>query len=260
MKNKKLGGCMFIMDGVKHDYPFTEAIKCLEAFCDIVSVCVVVTEDGTAELVRSIAGPNTNVIFYELDTWESISTKGKERLSVFTNKAISSLKERGCTHVFSLQADEILHEDCYELVRALVDADENYNYHCQRLNMWGGPNRHLVNPKNGQPCSTVVCRLAKLPAMAYGDAESIMSIEEYPVNEKSVPYIRIYHMGFIRDPYIHPGKIKNMQEKVFNMDSDPKLIGMDKFEPWKWHDINDTEFILENLPLLIQYWAHLRNY
>lgn len=258
----KLGGVLFVMDGVKHDYPFTEAIKCLEEFCDVVCVVVVRTGDGTAQIVQKISGPSTLVREYEYSDWNVREQHGSVRLSYYTNKGIKVLEEQGCTHVFSLQADEILHESCYDLVKELVKSDSGkyVNYHCTRFNLWGSPHTYLSNPENGDPCSPIVCRLAKLPAVAYGDAESIGSGCGGETNTKAIEHIRIYHMGFVRDPMIHPAKIKHMQENVFGMDSDKKLEGMTKFNPWAWHSPKDTEFIHENLPLLIQKWAALRNY
>ena len=149
---------------------------------------------------------------------------------------------RNCDWVFSLQADEILHEDSYDVLRGIVDSDSKYNeYQFTRFNLWGSPYQYLDHPKNGQPCSTIVTRLVKSDKIygAHGDAESIGSLKPI-TNTASIPHLRIYHMGFVRDPYIHPTKIKTMQEDVFVMDSDKKLKGMDKFNPWAWHDVFDT--------------------
>jgi glycosyltransferase involved in cell wall biosynthesis len=262
MKNR-LGGVLFVRDGVELDYPFQQAIECLKEVCDVVCVVVSESKDQTLSIVRGIQG--IDKIYCPESEWHALESIGKERLSYYTNLGIRHLSEiKACDYVFSLQADEILHEDSYDVLREIVEAGSSkYNeYQFLRFNMWGSPYTYLENPKNGNPCSVVVTRLIKTDGDwigAYGDAESL-GCKEPCTNHKSVPHLRIYHVGFIRDPYIHPGKIKHMQEQVFGMDSDKRLQGMVKFNPWAWHSPFDTEVIQEHLPKLIQKWAHLRNY
>jgi hypothetical protein len=65
-------------------------------------------------------------------------------------------------------------------------------------------------------------------------------------------------MGFVRDKKVHPAKIKHMQEEVFKMDSDKKLVGMEEFNAFAWHDVDDLEMIPYPLPQLIKQWAYNR--
>jgi len=62
-------------------------------------------------------------------------------------------------------------------------------------------------------------------------------------------------MGFVRDKKVHPQKIKHMQEEVFKMDSDKKLVGMEVFNSFAWHDVDDLDNIPYPLPKLIEKWA-----
>ncbi len=259
-----LGGVLFVRNGIKYDYPFQQAIECLKDFCDKVVVVVVDGEDNTIDVVKSI--PNIDRIIYSSSEWEFTKNEGSERLSIFTNAGINYLSSQypNISHVFVLQADEIVHEDCYEIIRGICDEKADYSmYMCARINLWGTPIQYLDYPANGQPCSTQIVRLAKMKdtPYAYGDAESISVMNNIDkLNLKATGHIRIYHAGFIRDPFIHPGKIKNMQEEVFNMESDKKLEGMQKFNPWKWHGVFDLEIIHEQLPKRLLKWANLRNY
>lgn len=244
----KLGGNLFVMDGVKHDYPFMQALQCLKNLCNEVVVVVIRTEDQTWELINS--APDIKVIKIESDQWTKMESLGKDRLSYFTNLGLDFLEKNGCDWVFNLQADEIVHEDSFESIyEAILSAKENVTgYFSERLNLWHSPYHFLNEPKNGQPCSTRIIRLARAFCRAVYDAESL---DAYCEDFAGL----VYHMGFVRDKKVHPQKIKHMQEEVFKMDSDKKLVGMEVFNSFAWHDVDDLEYIPYPLPKLIEKWA-----
>jgi hypothetical protein len=249
----KLGGNLFVMDGVKHDYPFMQAITCLKNLCNEVVVVCIKTEDQTFEIVKSI--PDIKVIEIDKSQWEALSNLGSERLAFFTNIGLTALEQNGCDWVFNLQADEIIHEDSFDnIYNAMLDnRNDSYidGFFSVRLNLWSSPHYYLSDPKNGQPCSTEVIRLTKAHCRAVGDAESLSA--------QCVDFAGlIYHMGFVRDKKVHPAKIKHMQEEVFKMDSDKKLVGMEEFNAFAWHDVDDLEMIPYPLPQLIKQWAYNR--
>jgi len=169
----KLGGNLFVMDGVKHDYPFMQAIQCLKNLCNEVVVVCIKTEDQTWELVNSI--PDINVIRIDKDQWSKMENLGKDRLSYFTNIGLDFLEKNLCDWVFNLQADEIVHEDSFQSIyEAILSANKDVTgYLSQRLNLWHSPYYFLNGPKNGQPCSTEVIRLARAFCRAVDDAESL---------------------------------------------------------------------------------------
>jgi len=251
---KKLAGVIFLYNCESQDYCYKQAIKCLLAFCDQVYVLDAGSIDGTQKGMFV----DGNVTYIMLNGEEWASQNGKEKLSYFTNKAIEIAEADGYEYIFSLQADEILHEKSYKAVREAVEKGCE-GYAVSRINLWGSPYHQLKVPQERKPCSTTIFRLAKAKYRAYGDAESLA------VDNPSIDFhdeIKIYHMGFVRKREVMVSKIKHMQEKVFGMsEADPKLRGMMIFDPWAWFDKEeDLELINEPLPEIIKGWADARVY
>jgi hypothetical protein len=254
--NRSLGGCMFIRNGRKYDYPFIEAIKSLLELCDKVSVCLVPTDDTTVKEINDEFGEhyiNTCKLilrFVDDGDWQKMQFHAKYRLSIFTNYAIEMLDT---DYVFSLQADEIIDPSSYEWIRRAIN-EGSEGYLCSRINLWGDPYHQLNVPHNRKPCSTQIVRLTKTCYRAYDDAESVAA----PVDSKYLDKIKIWHMGFVRKREIHPAKIREMQGNIFKCGVDEKLTGMEVFDSTKWFGPDDLVPIEGELPPLIRQWAKER--
>jgi len=251
-----LGGSIFVRNGIKYDYCFKESILSLLEFCDQVSCVVVEGEDETEEIVRQIESENCKLLVTYLpkEEWDAQQGKAQSKLCYFTDIAISRLET---DYNFYQQADEILHENCYQKVRDVIQSGEDA-YFCTRINLWQSPYLRLDVPQDRKPCSTEIIRLAKTQYRSYGDAESLAvpTADFSALND-----IRMYHMGFVRDRNIMKAKVINMQEGVFEMGShDVKLDGSDIFQPELWFGKEDLKPIDEPLPALIKDWAKQRVY
>ena len=255
--SKTLGGCMFLRNGRKFDYPFIEAIKSLLEICDKVCVCIVPTDsfdmtlyDIQFELSYYFNSGELIVRIIQDTDWKRMEFHTKHRLSIFTNYAIEMLDT---DYVFSLQADEIIDPSSYEYIRQAMH--EGYEgYLCSRVNLWGSPYTQLNVPHNRKPCSTEILRLAKTCYRAYDDAESLAA----PCESKYVDKIKIWHMGFVRSKKVHPDKIREMQGNIFKCGVDSKLEGMEEFDSTKWFSGDDLIPIEGELPPLIREWAKER--
>lgn len=250
----KLGGILFVYNGLTHDYCFLEAIQSMLPICDTVYVLDAGSLDGTREALLAHSHPKVKVIFCTHDEWASIS--GKEKLSHFTNRAIEVAQNDGCDWILSVQADEVLHEKSYSAIYKAMDSPHEAIM-CSRVNLWGSPYTQLDVPHNRKPCSTEIVRLAKSYCRAYDDAESLASNN---VDFSFLQDIRIYHMGFVRKREVMVEKIRHIQQDVFGMTPDEKLKGMTVFQPWAWFDKIDVRLIDEPLPSVIQDWAKQRVY
>lgn len=245
---RELTGVTFAYNAISQDYCLEESVLSLKEFCDEVIVLDAGSTDGTDELIKYFQDRTTRVILCSNEEWKE--QQGKWKLSHFTNKAIDQVNT---DWIYYQQADEITHQACYSAIREAIFADAN-GYLISRVNLWGSPYSQLNVPLNRMPCSPQVIRLTKSCFRAYDDAENIgcIALDDY-VNE-----IRMYHMGFVRKRTIHPEKIRHMQAEVFQVGVDPKLEGMDVFQPEKWFSENDLVPINEPLPALIQKWAKER--
>lgn len=251
----KICGISIAKNAIKYDYCLKESILSMIEACDYVIVAYVHSEDGTKELLESIDSDKLKILYLTEDDWNLFNDKN--RLSYITNIAIEEADRMGFLYVFSVQADEVLHEKSYNALRRAV-TNNGEGYLCKRINLWHSPYLELNVPHNRMPCSDVILRLAKASYRAYDDAESIAAPAEFGFIEQ----IQIYHMGFVRKREVMKDKIINMQVGVFSMSNyDNKLDQCDVFAPELWFDpVKDLKPIEGSLPLLIQNWAKERDY
>jgi hypothetical protein len=255
--NKTLGGASFVYNGIKQDYNYIETLECLYALCDELSLCFG-GDDGTIEAIhewyqtKDWSKKRLLLTEFEKEDWDA--QIGREKLSYFSNLAIQRLTT---THVFYLQADEILHQDSFNAVRTAINTMDVPAFMVTRFNLWGSPYTMLNVPQERKPCSTEVIRLAKNYARCVGDAESLGCV---PLcTDQFVKEIRIYHMGFVRDSMKHLEKIRHIQDEVFLIDHDKRIDTMTSgFEPWVMFSPEDVIPIPEELPVFIQEWAKER--
>jgi glycosyltransferase involved in cell wall biosynthesis len=248
---KTLGGTIFFHNPEKLDYCWREAIACLKALCDKVVILDAGSTDGTAEMVGSYHDEKTTVICLDNARWNAIA--GREKLSHFTNQAASFLDTDW--HI-NLQADEVIHEDSFPYIREAVQRD-NEAYLCSRINLWGSSQHALNVEQHRKPVSTEITRLAKLGYLSYDDAESINA----PAVADYVERIRIYHLGFVRNKYVHCEKVRSMQEDIFLFpEMDKKVQAMNGvFDAWQHFSKSDIIPIIEPLPKFVQDWARERD-
>lgn len=251
-----LGGSIFVRNGVMYDYCFKESILSLLDFCDKVSCVVVEGDDETENIIRQMESENNRLIVTYLprSEWDSQKGKAESKLCYFTDIAISKLDT---DYNFYQQADEIVHENCYNKIREVIEYGYPA-YFCSRINLWQSPYMQLDVSQDRKPCSTEIIRLAKTEYRSYGDAESLA----VPTADYScVKDIRMYHMGFVRDRKVMKAKAINMQEGVFEMiNHDVKLDVGDIFQPELWFSKDDLKPIDEPLPAIIKDWAKKRVY
>ena len=99
----KVSGFTIVRNAVKFNYPVIESINSILSICDEFIVNVGDSQDGTLELIQSIASPKIKII---QTVWNM--KQGATVLSQQTNIALNA-----CTGdwAFYLQTDEVIHED-----------------------------------------------------------------------------------------------------------------------------------------------------
>lgn len=239
-------------NGVKYDYCFVESITALCNNCDQVSVVVIETDDDTAKECLSLSGKfkNLSVVVMGNQVWDT-AVYGKEKLAHFQNVAASALTT---DYVYLQQADEVTCDRSWEHIRAAIEKG-GQGYLATRVNLWATPNTMLAVSQNRKPCSTEVLRLAIRGSYTYGDGESIASSE---ASTEFIADIQIMHYGFVRKKEVHPEKIRQMQRDIFRMTPDPKLEGMENFEPERWFSQSDLALIAEEHPKVMRDWVKVR--
>lgn len=270
---KTLGSACFIRNSIQYDYNILETIDCLIEMSDYVVVLDAGSDDGTRTMIFDHMAKkgidinfsksrgdgqydltmdltsNFTMVLMSQEEWDE--QHGKEKLAYFQNIAIQHLPT---DYVFLLQADEVVSEDSFPYIRQAMEQGGE-SYLCHRPNLWGSPDHVLDVPQERKPCSDVVLRLAKRGHLSYGDGESI---ECYPTSSEFIPFIKILHYGFVRKRAIMPGKIKNMQQDIFNVTPDSKLEGMDLFNPFAWFSKDDLKPLTIKHPRFIEKWVEER--
>lgn len=106
----KVSGFTFLNGAVDLGYPFRESIKSALPICDEFIVVVGEREDGTAEAVAAIRDPKIKIY---RSTWNP-------HVWVYAFAQQTNIALFNCTGdwAFSIQGDEVIHEDDYETLRA----------------------------------------------------------------------------------------------------------------------------------------------
>jgi hypothetical protein len=245
----KLCSVSIAKDVILYDYCAKETVLNMLEFSDYVIVCYVESTDGTLDLLKSIKNDKLEIIELTLSDWNFF--EDKNRLSYITNIAIQRADNLGFQYVFSLQMDEILHENSYQSIKEAVNANHEA-YLINRINLWKDCNHQLEVPQHRKPCSTEVIRLAKSCYRTYDDAESFNAPAHWIIDDAF-----IFHYGFVRKKEVMKDKIKNMQQVVFGMaDYDQKLNDCEVFDADLWFSPEkDLIPIQMEHPKVIQEWT-----
>lgn len=103
----KVAGFTIIRNALKFDYPVVEAINSILPICDKFFVGVGNSDDGTRQLIESIASDKIIII----DTvWDDKLREGGKILSIETNKVFDAIPEE-FDWCFYIQSDECVHEE-----------------------------------------------------------------------------------------------------------------------------------------------------
>jgi len=198
-----IGGTLIVRNAIAFDYCLKEALNSLLKVCDQVVVVDGESDDGTWEWLQSHPNKSGELILEQrpwkpspLGTW----------LADLTNTARSYLTTQ--THL-SLQADEVLHEADYPVIRAC--AESRRVWRLNRLNFWLDP-QHMLRPE--VKVGSRIVRLAPTSVPCIGDAQGLQPSGATDCDA------RIYHYGFLRNPQKLAAKARPMLKAFFNL-ADP---------------------------------------
>jgi glycosyltransferase involved in cell wall biosynthesis len=108
-----ISGFMIVKDVLKQGYPFVEAIVSALPVCDEILVSDGYSVDGTYEVLEKISHVNPKVKIYRY-RWPD-----KKDTSVLVDVTNELRKKCHFQYIFSIQANEVLHEKSVPFIRAL---------------------------------------------------------------------------------------------------------------------------------------------
>jgi len=112
----KVSGFTFIRNALLFDYPFLESLSSLLPLCDEVVVAVGRSDDETLEKLQSLQSQKITLIE---TVWDENLRSGGAILAQQTNIALDRVKGDWAIY---LQADEVLHEKDYTVIRRAMEA------------------------------------------------------------------------------------------------------------------------------------------
>ena len=237
----KLGGSLFVHNGLKYDYCVKESLESLLELCDEVVVLDAESDDGTLDFLHKLSKKQPKLRVFNHGTWEC--APDFSRLAILANQARELLNTEW--H-FMIQADEVLHENSFKVIREAIKRVGFDSFNCSRINLYKDFEHYVKFNSKNRPCGDIITRLGRKYIETHGDAESIRSIN---LNNEYTSQIILFHYGFVRKRDIILDKAIDMQ-KWFGIGVDARLVKMKecgKFIP---------EEIIPDSELELLKWTH----
>lgn len=211
----KVSGFTIVRNGVDYDYPFVEAIQSILPLCDECIVNCGASSDGTLERLRSLDSAKVTVLHRE---WDMSLREGGRLLAVETNQALERCTGDWCIYI---QADEIVHEKDYEVIRRamhddlLRDAIEGFEFSYRHF--YGSYDYVQDNYRLWYPRAVRAIRNRR-SIRSWGDAMGFKHSNGGPIRTKRIG-AEIYHYGWVRSPRIMKVKKENF-ETLYHSDEE----------------------------------------
>ncbi|HAZ11916.1 MAG: hypothetical protein A2X86_07305 [Bdellovibrionales bacterium GWA2_49_15] len=209
----RLFGFTLLRNGIKYDYSFRESLGSLASVCEKTYLALGASEDGTEDAVGQLGG-----IEIIPTVWDEKSRQGGVILSEQTNIALNHLRTREKTTPeawgFYLQADEVLHEDDFALIRSDLEkahAEGADAVAFRYLHFWQ-THRQLAINKKWYPQEI---RAIKLDSAleSWGDAQGFRPAQKIFYSDA-----RIFHYGHVREAESYKIKKQDIL-KLYHSDS-----------------------------------------
>jgi hypothetical protein len=219
----KISGFSFVRNAVIYDFPLEESLRSLVPLCDDVVVAVGRSDDETLELVRGI---DSRVRAIET-VWDDALRQGGRVYAQQTDVALAACDGDWCIY---LQADEVLHEGDYDLIRseiARADADPNVDALLFRYLHFYGSYDYIGGGRQWYRREIRAFRNTG-DVLSWGDAQGF---RRRAANGDAVQLrarqteARVFHYGWVKPPEIQGRKQRTAHRY--------------------WHD---DEWIAQNLP------------
>ena len=110
-----ISGFMIVKDVLKQGYPFVEAIASALPICDEFLLSDGCSTDGTSEIVHRISKLNKKIKIYR-HKWPTV-----KNISVLAEVTNAIRKKCKFDYILSIQANEIIHEESVEYIKALPE-------------------------------------------------------------------------------------------------------------------------------------------
>lgn len=220
-----LSGFTLVRNGQTFDYPFLESIHSLLPLVDELVINVGRGTDQTLHSLEQLAKENPKLKLFESD-WpldDPEKKKGGQILAEQTNLALEKCSNDWCIY---LQADEVLHEEDFPIIRQAVEESQShpsiegllFNY----LHFYGSYD--VVQETRSAYRREVRAIRRSSTARSIGDAQSFRKADGSKLKVHHIP-ARIFHYGWVRSPEAMKEKTAFMDSLYHNTDGSEPFTG-----------------------------------
>ncbi len=225
----KVTGFSFIRNAVKYQYPVKESILSLLPLVDEYIIAVGNSEDGTREMIQSIASDKIKII----DTvWNESLRTGGIVLADETNKAFQEVPA-DTDWAFYLQGDECLHEKDYPVIRAAMEKylhDKRVDGLLFKWLHFYGKYNYIGTGRRWYRKEIRIIRNNK-DIISWKDAQGFRFKNEKKLRVKEID-AQIYHYGWVKPPQVSYKKglaFKAMHDPSFTPTAEDEKKEFDYF-------------------------------
>ncbi|HMH24896.1 MAG TPA: hypothetical protein VK563_24140 [Puia sp.] len=243
----RVAGFLFIRNAVRYDYPVRESLSSLLPLCDEVIVSIGNSEDDTEGLVRSIGDPKIRI---HHSIWDETLREGGKVLAVETDKAFDQVPPDADWCVY-LQADEVIHENDYAVIRENMERyknDPRVEGFLFRYRHFYGSYDYVGDSRRWYSHEIRIIRNDKR-IRSYRDAQGFRK-NGRKLNVKPVEAF-IYHYGWVRHPSSQLQKHLDF-EKLYNNDKHAKEVLLRQTEDFDYADIDSLQKFTGTHPAVMQ--------
>lgn len=191
-----VSGFSIARNAVEYGYPIVEAIESILPLCDEFIVNVGISSDGTLDLVRTIRSPKLRIVERE---WDMGLREGGRLISVESNQALAECTGDWC---FYIQADEVLHERYFPVVRnAMTQFLDNHDVEALQFRYRHFYGSYDYVQDNYRKWYTKECRVIKRHPniVSWGDGIDFRHLDGSKLRFRRIN-AEIYHYGWVRPP------------------------------------------------------------
>lgn len=193
----KISGFTFVKNAIKYGYPVMESIHSILPVVDEMIVCLGDSEDDTEVLIKSIGSDKIKIIH---SVWDNNLREGGKVLAAETNKALAATSPDS-DWLFYIQADEVLHEQYYESVKAAMQQyrdDKRVEGFLFKYHHFYGSYKYIGDGRKWYSKEIRIIRNNK-KIKSYQDAQGFRWEDDRKLKVKLIDAY-IYHYGWVRNP------------------------------------------------------------
>ncbi|MGL4597160.1 MAG: glycosyltransferase family 2 protein [Bacteroidia bacterium] len=200
---------------IKYDYPVLEAIRSVLPLCDEFVVAVGKSDDDTLGLIRGMNEPKIKIIE---TVWDDSLREGGRVLALETDKAYAAIDSKA-DWCFYIQADEVVHEQYYDAIRAEMERwKEDLSVEgllFQYMHFYGSYDYVADSRKWYRREVRIVRKHARV--RSYRDAQGFRNSDNSKLRVKAIP-AKVYHYGWVKPPEAQQAKQQSFH-KMWHDDS-----------------------------------------